>query len=804
MLQNFLKIAWRNSTRQLRHTIISIASLVLGTICCIFIFLWVRDEKSIDNFHENGVSLYTMYETTTGDGKVTGAYNSPLKFDSAKPAFIVEGIKEAVPEVSHFCFYATGYELPWGHPETFRAGEKMLKMEGARAGEDFFKMFSYPLIEGRPEDALRNRNGIAISRKMADIFFGSPAKAMNQALRYEDKLDFLVTAVFEDISSKSSLHFDFLFNWEAQKNLLDWASPGFQTYIQLKDGADPVKVENKINNFLKPHLKNEMGVTVRAGLQPFGEQYLQNVFVGGKPRAGRIEYVRIFSGIAIFILIIACINFMNLNTARSVKRAKEVGLRKVVGAGKGSLIFQFMGESLLFTAVAILISLAFVYGLLPVFDALTGKHMSIPVTESAFWGYLAVILLATSVISGSYPAIYLSSLRPVTVLKGKGVASFSGGAALFRKGLTVFQFVLSITLIIATIVIIRQTSFLQNTHLGYDKENLLYIRIEGELANGNKYLLFKQQLMKRPGIAYVDRSSEAPHSMGFTVTDPVKWEGKPLNAAVGFKPASVGYDFVKLMHLRIAEGRDFSSAISTDSTDAFLVNEEAVKEMRMTNPIGKWISAWGKRGHIVGVLKDYHINSLREQIQPLVIDIKEGESFGVIIIRTGPGQTTQALAGIADVYKKLNPDYPFSYQFVDEEYAKLYRNEQLISRLTVVFGVLAILISCLGLLGLVMFAAGQRTKEMGVRKVLGATFIQIITLFSKDFLKLVLIAFVIGAPVAWAAMDSWLRGFAYRVTIPWWIYLLAAGISLIIAIVTISYQSVMVARANPVKSLRTE
>ena len=411
-------------------------------------------------------------------------------------------------------------------------------------------------------------------------------------------------------------------------------------------------------------------------------------------------------------------------------------------------------------------------------------------------------MLLTGLVAGSYPALYLSSLKPVRILKG--VTKFTQRSILFRKGLTVFQFMLSIVLLVATIVITRQTNYVQNTDLGYDRENLIYSRIEGELSHQNKYLLFKNQLSQMPGINIVDRSSEAPHAMDFVVTDAVNWEGKDKNAIVGFKPASVGFDFVKLMNVKITEGRDFSKKISTDSIDAFLVNEEAVKEMGMKNPIGKWVSAWQKKGHIIGILKDYHTHSLREPIKPVILDVKEYEYFGVIIVRTIPGKTKEALASLAKVYKDINPNYPFSYQFVDEEYKNLYSNELIIAKLSILFASLAILISCLGLLGLVMFSAEQRTKEIGIRKVLGASMGSIIGLFSKDFLKLIFIAFLIAAPLAWYAMNHWLLDFAYKIDLSWWIFALAAAISILITLLTVSQQAIKVAIANPVKSLRAE
>jgi ABC-type antimicrobial peptide transport system permease subunit len=802
MLKNYFRIAWRSISRNKVLAFINVIGLSLGMACCLFIFLWVKDEKSIDNFHAKSKSLYTVYLTISSGNNINHTYTTPVSFDNSKISFAFEGIEKSIPEIKREAFYATGYELPWGHPETFRVGEKITKLEGSRAGKDFFKMFSYPLIAGNPETALKDLTSIAISRKMAGIFFGTPENAMGKSLRFENTQDFIVTGVFEDVTNQSSLKFDYLLNWDVQKGTVAWASPDYQTFIEVADNADVKNTEAKINRYLQSRLPANPGVTTTAGLQRFGDKYLHNIFVNGKPESGRIEYVHIFSGVAIFILIIACINFMNLATARSVKRAKEIGLRKVVGSSRLQLIGQFFSEAVLFAFFAMLMSGLLVFLLLPSFNAFTNKQISVPVRDISFWTNLIALTLITALIAGSYPAIYLSSLQPVRIFKGK--IRFTQGSVNFRKGLTVFQFTLSIILIICTIVISEQTSYVQNTHLGYNKENMIYLRIEGELSKMNKYLLFKERASNLPGVVMVDRSTEAPHAMNFEEADAINWQGKEKNVSVGFKPASVGFDFVKIMNLQIAEGRDFSRLNPTDSSDGFLVNEEAVKEMHMKDPIGKWVSAWSKKGHIIGVLKDYHTQSLREPIKPVMLDVKEYEYFGVIIIRYQPGKAREALAGLAKVYKEINPDYAFASQFVDEEYKKLYVSEQVISKLSVLFAVIAILISCLGLLGLAMFSAEQRVKEIGVRKVLGASLANICLLFSKDFLKLIMISFLIAAPIGWYSMNHWLLDFTYKISISWWIFLIAGLSALLISMLTISFQAVRAANVNPVKSLRSE
>ncbi len=528
-----------------------------------------------------------------------------------------------------------------------------------------------------------------------------------------------------------------------------------------------------------------------------------------------LKYVRIFSGVAVFMLVIACINFMNLATARSVKRAKEVGVRKVIGSPRLYLIGQFFGESLLLSFLALFISVVMLQLSLPAFNEYTGKNISAPLYSISTWLMMFGLSFVTGIIAGSYPALFLSSLKPVKVLKG--VVSSTKNAIWLRKSLAIFQFGLSILLLIATIVMSRQTSFLQNVNLGYNKENLIYFTLEGKLTTYDKYTAFKEAALRIPGISVIDRSSEAPHSMNFIIDEndgahgiiestdtAIKWEGQKKGDMVGFRPTSVGFDFVKLMDLKIVEGRNFSRDHATDSADAFLVNEQAVKEMGMKDPIGKWVSAWAKKGHIIGILKDYNTNSLHERIKPLIVDVKEYEYFGVILVRTEAGKTSDVISGLEKIYKDFNPDYPFAFRFIEDEYNNMYHTEQIMSKLSNAFAILAIMISCLGLLGLVMFSAEQRTREIGIRKALGATVTSIVGLLSKDFLRIVVLSFVIATPVAAYIMQQWLDGFAYKIDLSWWIFAVAGIAALAVALFTISFQAIRSAIANPVEALRTE
>lgn len=816
MYKSYLKIGWRNIVRHKSFSAINIIGLTLGMTCFLFILLWLNDETGVDKFHANRKTLYNMYMTTSVSGGVNGNYATPLTLiyrnlgDTLRSALTGEDFQQVIPEVQKVNFYATGYELPWGHPETLQVGTKVQKFEGSRAGKDFFSLFSYPLIAGDARAALHDISSMSISRKVAEFFFDSPQAAIGKTLRYENRLDFVVNAVFENISAQSTLQFDFLLSWDSQMKQLEWATPHVLTTFQIDESADIAGVENRLNRFVQSRTDKNNPAKITIGLKPYSDRYLYSKFINGKPEAGRMVYVRVFSGVAIFILIIACINFMNLATARSLKRAKEVGIRKVVGSSRFYLIGQFLGEAILLSLFSLLISILLVQLLLPGFNGITGKQIASPLNDPLYWTTLPVLALITGVLSGSYPAFYLSSLNPVSILKGTLRAS--GASAWLRKGLVCFQLVLSITLLIATLVVMRQAQFIQNKDLGYDRGNLVYMQLEGSL--NPKYAYFKERALSLPGIAMVDRSSEAPHAMNFVVDDnngfketntgddAIQWEGK--TTSVGFKPASVGFDFVKVMNLGVVEGRGFSKSFATDSADAFMINEEAVKQMGMKDPIGKWISAWQKKGHIVGILKDYHTNSLHESIKPLIVDVKEYEYFGVILVRLEPGKVKEGLASLEAVCHEVNPDYPFAIKFMDEEYGKLYRTEQVMNRLINIFAVLGVSISCLGLLGLVMFAAEQRVREFGIRKVLGAKVYNIVTLLSKEFLTLVLVSFFIAAPLAGYFMDQWLQGFAYQVGLSWWIFVGAGASALLIASLTIAFHAFRVATTNPVTSLKSE
>ena len=566
----------------------------------------------------------------------------------------------------------------------------------------------------------------------------------------------------------------------------------------LREGTDALAFENRIRDFMDLHREGQNeNFIIKLGLQPFSEMYLHSSMKDGEIVGGRIQYVNLFMIVAVFILLIACINFMNLTTARSMKRAREIGVRKVAGAVRGALIRQFLGEALFIVTIGLMIGIVIVALVLPAFNSITQKQMAIPFDQVAFWIGVLSVTFITGLISGTYPAIFLSSFTPVRAFKG--TLKFGSKALWFRKGLVVLQFTLSVILIIGTIVISRQIKYIQTANLGYDRENLIYIPLEGDLPP--KYELFKNRALDGPGIQAVSRITQNPTSIE-NGTGGVWWEGKDPNAVLQFVQVGVGYDFIKTMNIELRDGRDFSRDLASDSA-AYIVNEAAVRIFGYKDPVGMPLTFWQRPGKIIGVTKDFHFNSLHHDIKPLIIRLGENRN-GWVLVRIQAARTKDALSSLQAVCTELNPKFPFTYKFSDDEYHEMYASEQVVSKLSDMFAVLAIFISCLGLLGLAMFTVEQRTKEIGIRKVLGASIFSLFNLLSKDLMLLVVIALFIAAPLAWIAMDSWLSEYAYRVDLAWWIFVLAGVVAMLIALMTISFQTLKALLSNPVTSLRSD
>ena len=792
MFKNYLKTAWRGLFRNKSQSFINIAGLAVGLCCSLLILLWVQNEYSVDSFYKNSGRLFKVYKTDFYNHAVSGGTYE-------MPGILADELKKTVPDIQ----YATN--MGFGELSAFQTGNKVVKMNGNSAGADFFKMFSYPLLQGSAQTALNSPDAIAISRKMAEIFYGSPEQAIGKAIHYQNRKYLKISAVFENLPVNDSQSFDFLTNWDLFLENNPWAkdmgNSGPTAYVMLGPHAHVKAVDVKIAHFFEGYFhvdrKTELSFSNLA-LQSYAEVYLHSNLQSGKPDGGRIEYVRLFSIIAIFILLMACINFMNLMTARSVKRAKEVGIRKAVGALRFPLIGQFFCEAFVVTAIAAVIAVALLALALPWFNQLIQKQLSLPFGQPAFWIKILGITLITCLLSGSYPALFLSAFKPVKVLKS--TVRLNTGTLLFRKGLVIFQFVLAALLITGTIIVTRQMHYMESKDLGYNRENVVCVPVEGTLDS--QYGVFKNELLTQPGIQSVSRINMPPADI-YGSSAAVNWTGHDSTMNTFFTHAVIGYDYFKTMKLTLLAGREFSAAYPSD-TSGYILNEAALKLTGYKNPIGKPFTWLHKRAAIVGIVKDFHFHSLHEPVGPMILALGENQHGGVVIIRTQPGKTQTALARIQQTSKQINPAFPPVIYFVDQEYQQLYQNDQVINRLSDIFAILAIFISCLGLLGLAMFTAEQRVKEIGIRKVLGATVSGLFGLLSAEFITLIAIAIVIALPVAWYATAGWLNSFAYRAPLQWWVFTLSGGLIITIALLTVSFQVVKAALTNPVKSLRSE
>lgn len=783
MLQNYFNIAIRSLLKNKLFSFINIFGLALGMACSLLIWLWVKDELSFNRFYPGISNIYYVRSAYSERGQ-TGV-------SDVTPGPWQEALEKNVADVRAVTKITFGREL------LVQAGEKSTKETGIYATSSFFKVFQTPFVEGSASKAIEQPTSIAISRKMAEKYFGK-SSAVGKTLKLNNASDMIVSAVFEDIPQNSSVRFDWIVNFKAQEAdwMKWWGNSSFKTYALLAPGADPVKVEKIMRQVIKKAAPPQL--TSFPLLQKMGDSYLYTEYANLKPSGGRIEYVRIFSVVAVFILLIACVNFMNLATARSLKRAREVGVRKVVGAEKKFLVMQFLGESLIVSTLASVLATLLVLIVLPAFNKIVLKNIELHWNDPFLWGSVIGLTVLTGIVAGSYPALYLSAMEPVRILKGK--MTFSNGSLHLRKGLVVFQFGLSIFLIVGTLVIGNQMDYIQNKRLGLDHENVVYIPLEGELSN--RLEPFRQEILASPTVSAATTVGEIPTNIYGNSGD-LDWTGRDPNIDNTVYATFVGYDFTKTMNIGMAAGRDFSKEFAADTTN-YIINEAAARLMKMQDPVGKQVKFWMGKGTIVGVMKDFHITSFHTAIKPLILVHYKGLNTEHMMIRIKAGETSRALAHIEKVAHAFNPNYPFTYHFLDESFEKMYRSELIVGVLIRYFGIMAIVISCLGLLGLAAFTAEQRTKEIGIRKVLGANVTSVVTLLSKEFIKLVLIAIVLATPPAWYVMDRWLSDFAYHTELSWQIFLLAGLIATSIALLTVSFQSVKAALTDPVKSLKTE
>jgi predicted permease len=774
MIRNYFKIAWRSLKHNRLLSLINIFGLSLGMACSLLIGLWVNDELSFNKDYKEADRIYFVRLT---DGINTG---------EIMPGSLAEALKKDIPQVDKVTKFTV-----WSNDYLLKAGQRFSKKVGNYVTADFFDIFQYPVLQGNPRVAIQSPNAIVITRNIAQTLFGT-TEAVGKTLQLNNNKYYRVGAVIENIPHNSSIQFDWMVNFKVAEEdwMKGWGSRSFLNYVKLKPNTTQVQAEASMSTLVKRYLPGTKEVPI---LQPIADTYLYGNYQNGKAVGGRISYVKSFSLVALLILLIACVNFMNLATARSSLRAKEVGVRKVVGAGRLSLVGQFIGESTLLSLLSVVLAIALTVCLLPTVNEIVDKQLFLDFSSSTVWLYLAALVVGTSLVAGSYPALFLSAMQPVRVLKG-AFASVASGAA-FRKSLVVFQFSLSLFLIVGMLIISRQMTYIRTKQLGLDRQNLIYIPVEGELLP--KMETFRQELQRSNTISSVTSTGELPVHIGST--NGLDWAGKDPNLNASVYTMKVGLDFAKTLGIRFIAGHDFRPS----DTISYIVNESAVKMMNLKNPLGMEIMFSQGKGRIIGIMKDFHISSLHEPIRPLVLTYypKWTNDF---LIKTAPGKTAEALQVVEHTARQLNPSYPFTYHFLDEAYEKLYRSETLVNTLTNYFGLLAIIISCLGLFGLAAFTAEQRTKEIGIRKVLGASVSNVIGLLSKDFMKLVLIAIVIASPLAWYAMNQWLQNFAYHIDIEWWMFALAGMLAVGIALLTVSSQAIKAALMNPVKSLRSE
>jgi putative ABC transport system permease protein len=788
MLSNYFKIAWRNITRHRAFSFINIIGLAVGLATSLLIFHWVKDELAVNRFHANFDQLYNVLENQNNGREVATFPSIPM------PAALY--IKENIPEVS----YAT--RVSWGDELLFEVGGKKTKERGLYVDPDFLAMFSFPMLKGDSKTALTEPNTVLISEKIAHKYFGNE-NPLQKIIRVSQDRAYRVVGILQNVPASSTLKFDWLMPMTdyiraSQINPDSWGNHNIKSAILLKPEADAASVNAKIKNLIGEH--NDDSKNINLFLHPASDWYLRNdfkqgVYTGG----GRIIYVRLFGFVALFVLLIACINFMNLSTARTTLRAKEVGVRKVAGAGRQALIGQFLGESFLLTLFSGALAMLLIALVLPFFNDMLGKNIRVEWGNLTYLAAFGGVLLLTSLLAGLYPAFVLSAHQPEKALKGIRAHTGNGGIRI-RQSLVVLQFTLSILLIIGTLVVNQQVRYIRNKNLGYNKDNILWFSTED--MNHRRYELARSTFQKVPGVV----STTVGNTVfdGPTNRDPrLQWPGKDPADKTLFAIINADEGMVPAMGLKLVEGRNFSNAFGTDSTN-IIINEETARRMQLEHPVGTPIKFGDERkGTIIGVVKDFHLSSIHSPIEPTVITYQPHYTW-ITFVRLDGKNTPATLSKLEEAYKSLLPDYPFEYHFMDQEYDKMYKSENQIGQLANWFSGLAIFISCLGLFGLASFSVERRTKEIGVRKVLGASVVSVFTLVSSEFVVLVVVSLLLAAYPAWYLMNGWLDKFAYHYQISWWLFGIAGVLAMGIALITVSYQSIKAALMNPAKSLRSE
>lgn len=786
MFKNYLKIAWRNLIRNKSFSLLNIFGLSIGLAVTTLIVLWINYEIGFDKFHTNNDRLYQVYNKYQVDGEIW-TWNST-------PKAMAKAIKKDYPEVERVSRYF--YDTPF----LFSVDDTNLKATGSAVDPDFLHMFNFPLLEGDINQVLKDPNSVIISESLSQKLFGNEDPVGN-TVKVDNTDVFTITGILKNLPENTQFNLEFLVPWEylVQKGWDDenWGNNSVATYVMLKERTNYNNFSVKIKTLREAYDKEAPEMVTY--LYPFSREHLYGEFENGIESGGRIVNIRMFALIAVFVLLIACINFMNLSTALSEKRAKEVGVRKVVGAKKNGLIRQFIGESIMLSFISAVFSLAIVALVLPYFGELINAPLSLGLTNPLFWVAGVVLVLFTGIIAGSYPAFYLSNFKPVSVLKG----TFQKINALItpRKVLVVSQFTIAIILIIGTLIAKKQINSAQNRDLGYAKNNLIYTLMEGDIEKN--YTSIKEQLLSSGLVTSISKTM-SPITQNWSNSWSMEWKGKNTEDKTLIYRFSADEAVVKTMGLELIAGRDMDlKKYPTDST-ALILNEAAIAHMGFKNPIGQIVKDNGTDWKVIGVVKDFVYQSPFQKIEPLMIGGAKYWSQVIHIKFKDDKNMSKNLAMAERIFNTFNPEYPFEYEFIDQEYARNFEDQQRTGTLASLFSLLTIIISCLGLFGLASYMAANRIKEIGVRKVLGASVTDITALLSKSFLKLVLIAFVIAVPISWYFMEQWLQDFEFRIHISAINFITAGVLALAIALLTVSFQAIKAAKQNPVKSLRTE
>lgn len=793
MIRNYFLVALRNFKNYKFFSFINITGLAIGMACSFLIFIWVKDEFSFDRFHENEIDLYRLV------GEVENA--DALFKAVVTPYPMVSSLNDEIPEIiNHVCLRPLSEKVLVEYDPEGSEGKVKKFYEGKIIAVDsnFFEFFTYEFIKGNPEEAITGTNSVVISESLARKYFGDE-DPIGKTLSFFNGGELLtVSGILKDPPSNSHMQFDIVipFGDLFGDFRTNWGNYYYNSYVQLVHGTDPQVVVQKIEEVLKKRFPDSE-VSIRIYLQPLRDVHLKSDFdIDYKNSTSEINNnVYIFSLIAVFILLIACLNFINLTTARSGTRAREIGLRKISGASRARLISQFFGESVFISIIAYILAFIIILLFLDNFNQLTGKSLDSGQilnikTILIFLG----IAIFVGLVSGIYPALLLSSFEPLRVLKGE-IPSDSKKSG-FRKILVLVQFSISIILIISVFIVNRQLEYVRKKELGYDKKNLVYFPVRGDYRN--YYSSFRDRLLQESNIQNVAISSDIPLNT-IHLWSGLDWEGKDPDDNTMMNFYTVDYDLIPTLGIQLATGRNFT--LNSDSIN-YIINETAARIMGMDEPLDQWFSLGDTRGIIIGIAKDFNFKSLRTKVEPLVIRV--GEYYNYILVRINENDVQNSINRINAIWDELNPDYPFEYHFLDEDYEQLYIPEIRLGNLFGYFTFLAIFISCLGLLGLVSFMAQQRTKEIGIRKVLGSSVAEIIMLLSMEFTKWVILANIIAIPIGWLFMNRWLQNFVYRTNMPWWIFVFAAGLVMLTALITTSFQSYQAATANPADSIRQE